>query len=125
MKAYKKIAGYITAMENNIKSKNDKWYSIHRNAVETIMNNHSPRGSGFDSGTEIDFDASKPNKLVFYTHFHHMNENGYYDGWTDHSIIVIPDLVCDFDISVSGSNKNEINDYIAEIFEFFLNKEIE
>lgn len=44
-----------------------------------------------------------------------MNDNGCYDGWTEHRITVRPE----FDgvsITVSGSNRNDIKDYISYIF---------
>ena len=52
----------------------------------------SPSGSGIDSGTKLDLDANTGGKLVFNTDFHHMNEHGYYDGWSNHQVIVRPCL---------------------------------
>jgi hypothetical protein len=54
-----------------------------------------------------------------------MDENGFYDGWTDHTITIRPDLVFQFDMRISGRNKNEIKDYIAECFFHALNAEVE
>lgn len=74
-----------------------------------------PSGSGVDNGSTIDRDASTPVKIVIQTAYHHMNENGYYDGWTEHKITVTPTF-SSFDIRVSGSNRNEIKDYLADCF---------
>ena len=75
-----------------------------------------PSGSGLDSGVRIDLDRSKPNKIVFHTEFHHLNENGYYDGWTNHSIIVVPEFGGEFDIKITGKNRNQIKDYLYDLF---------
>lgn len=77
-----------------------------------------PNGSGFDSGTKIKIVSDK--KIVFTTAFHHVNENGFYDGWTEHTVIVKPDFVTDINITVSGRDKNMIKDYINEIFNHIL-----
>src|SRR5690606_41537978 len=55
-------------------------------------------------------------KIVLRTSFHHMNESGFYDGWTEHIITVIPDLVNGFDLRISGRNKNDVKEYIADVF---------
>lgn len=125
MKIYQKIAGCILAIENCEKSGNTEWYNRHMDEMYKIVSDYAPCGSGFDSGSGIEFSESKPNKLVFYTSFHHMNENGYYDGWTDHSITVTPDLYAGFNLKISGSNRDDIRDYIHEMFSLFLEKEIE
>ena len=76
-----------------------------------------PSGSGFDSGTQIDTDSLGGEKVVFYTEYHHMNEVGYYDGWTSHQVIVTPTLSCSrFDIDVTGEDRNDILDYIVMEF---------
>lgn len=43
-----------------------------------------PSGSGFDAGTRIE--KSSDFSVVFFTEYHHMNEMGYYDGWTKHTV---------------------------------------
>ena len=122
MKTYKAIAQKIQAMENCEKTGNQEWLTKHRDAIKGIMDN-APSGSGFDSGTELD-DTSTPKKLVFTTSFHHMNEGGMYDGWTSHTITVKPSLCFDFDLKVSGKDRNQIKDYIGEMFQSFLDEEI-
>jgi hypothetical protein len=80
----------------------------------------APSGSGFDAGTQIDEDRS--DTLVFTTAFHHMNEGGYYDGWTEHTVRVKPSLAWGFDLTVSGRDRNDIKDYIADTFACWLNE---
>ena len=74
----------------------------------------APHGSGFDAGTELD-DKSTPKKLIFNTSYHHMDEAGYYIGWTDHQVIITPSFV-GMDIKVTGKNYNDIKDYIEDVF---------
>ena len=91
------------------------WESIWESRLETELANLLPSGSGFDCGTKLDIEASKPNRLVFITSFHHMDEHGGYDGWTEHKIIVTPSLVYGFELRVTGKDRNDIKDYIAEV----------
>jgi hypothetical protein len=44
-----------------------------------------------------------------------MNGDGYYDGWTDHTVIVTPTF-SGIDITVTGRDKNDIKNYIGEVF---------
>ena len=44
-----------------------------------------------------------------------MDEHGGYDGWTEHKIIVTPSLVYGFELRVTGKDRNDIKDYIAEV----------
>lgn len=84
-----------------------------------------PSGSGFDAGTQIDLERSTPEKIVFNTSFHHMDEAGFYSGWTEHTVTVRPSFLWDFDIHVSGRDKNGIKEYIAETFHFALMQQAE
>lgn len=45
-----------------------------------------------------------------------MNDAGYYDGWTEHTITVTPAFIGGFELSISGRNRNDIKDYISEVF---------
>ena len=87
--------------------------------IDTIMET-APSGSGIDCGTKLHEDSTG-GRLVFVSEFHHMNEGGYYDGWTEHRIIVTPTF-SDFDIRVTGRNRNEIKDYLADVYEAWLSE---
>jgi hypothetical protein len=54
-----------------------------------------------------------------------MDEHGFYDGWTDHRITIRPSLVNDFDVSVSGQNRNDIKYHLAEVFDYALSQMID
>ena len=113
---YRAIASSLDAMQNCVKYGNDEWHTKHGKRLVS-MNDVLPSGSGFDSGSKIDLNDSKPDRLIIHTSFHHMDEYGGYDGWTDHSIVVTPSLIHDFNLRVTGKDRNEIKDYIAETFE--------
>jgi hypothetical protein len=83
--------------------------------LEALIRDRMPGGSGFDNGTTLDDDATRTDKLVFRTAFHHMDESGGYDGWTEHTVIVTP-AFGGFDIRVTGRNRNDIKAYIADTF---------
>lgn len=109
---YARIASALEAQENCDKTGND-W--PHMETVANLVREYMPSGSGFDSGTELDSD-SKPNRLVFTTSFHHTNDGGMYDGWTEHSVIITPNLAHGFELRVTGRDRNDIKDYIALTF---------
>ena len=75
-----------------------------------------PSGSGIDNGIKFLWDESTPEKIMFFFEFHHLNENGYYDGWTGHNIIITPSLQHDFNLKITGKNKNGIKDYLHDLF---------
>ena len=84
----------------------------------------APNGSGFDNGTTLVTDESNKNKLVFFTAFHHMNDNGMYIHWTNHKVIITP-AFDGFDMRITGKNFNGIKEYIADVFNAWLNEDVE
>jgi len=122
MKNYQELAVRLQAIENCIKSNNEEWQDRHEAVIETIMNT-APHGSGFDTGVNFSQSKSTDCKLVFHTNYHHMNQDGYYDGWTEHLVIITPAFV-GFDIKVTGRDRNQIKEYIADIFTDWLMKEM-
>lgn len=113
--AYQRLSSMFQAMLNCAESNNETWYDTWHERIEALMEDF-PHGSGFNSGTQFDFAASKPERLVLLTSFHHMHESGMYDGWTEHTVIVTPSLQHGFHIHVTGRDRNEIKHYIAEMF---------
>ena len=123
MKIYQKIAQTFSALKNCEKLNNSQWFDRHTDTLSAICKEYLPRGSGFDSGTAIDIEESKPNRIVLVSSYHHMNDAGGYDGWTSHTIIITPDLISGFDLRVTGRDRNEIKKYIEETFCFALNED--
>lgn len=124
MKTYQRLSNLIMARENCIKAGNLEWAKKHEEAIHVILS-HFPSGSGFDTGTKIDLTRSTPEKLVFGVSFHHMNENGMYDGWTAHTVTVKASLLYGVMFVISGRNRDNIKDHITEIFSDVLEEEVE
>ena len=74
-----------------------------------------PSGSGIDCGCKINIKKSKQQKIVISTSFHHMDESGGYDGWTEHEITITPTFGF-FDLKISGNDRNGIKDYLYSVF---------
>lgn len=83
--------------------------------IRHMVREFLPSGSGFDGGTQFNQAKSTPDKLVFETEYHHMNE-GFYDGWSKHTITVKPSFG-GFHMTISGKNRNDIKDYIGQVFD--------
>ena len=113
---YSRIANLYVGYINCVAASNKEYENIHLNKIEELVEKYLPHGSGFDAGTHFIVEESNRDKLVFKTAFHHMNENGYYDGWTEHKIIVTPDLLFGFNIKITGKNRNDIKEYIYSQF---------
>lgn len=124
MQLYKSLALKASAITNCERSNNVEWLGIHRERMERLVKEHMPSGSGIDNGTTLDDVRTTDKLLVFRTSFHHMDEHGGYDGWTDHAIMVRPDMISGIDISVSGRNRNDIKTYLADVFRDALMQEV-
>lgn len=117
---YQVLATRVDAYRRCVERGNAEWEAKHHTSIVKLMAATAPHGSGIDNGTEIDFDASTGEKLVFHTSFHHMNENGMYDGWTEHTVTVVPSLTSRFDLKIGGRNRNDIKEYLHEVFREWL-----
>lgn len=117
------IASRMAAIANCRKSGNTEWLKRHFAIVYMIVKEYLPHGSGIDSGvTIIDANCSE-NQLTFATSYHHMNEDGYYDGWTEHIIRVYP-AFNGIRMTISGRNRNDIKEYLHDVFYTALTAEI-
>ncbi len=112
-KVYQAIASAFTAYQNCIKSGNAELQAKHMERIELLVREWLPSGSGWDTGTK--FDGGTSDKLIFTGSFHHMNESGMYDGWTDHTVTVTP-AFDGINIKISGRDRNQIKDYLADLF---------
>lgn len=116
-KVYQKIATLVGAIENCRKADNVHWEKQHGLMLADIVRDKMPSGSGFDTGTSINIDDSTAERLIFETAYHHMTDAGYYNGWTAHRVIVTPSLQFGFNLRITGRNRNEIKEYIADAFQ--------
>jgi hypothetical protein len=112
------------ANASSTSSAQSEWFGRHTDTIESLVKQHLPHGSGYDCGTKIDLDRSHTNKLVFTTEFHHMDENGYYDGWTEHTVTVTPSLARKFNLRISGRNRNDIKEMIYQDLDYALRVDV-
>lgn len=122
---YRHIASKLDAMQHCRETGNHEWLARHRDAIQQIVADRMPSGSGVDNGTKLDFDRSSADKLVFTMSYHHMDSNGYYAGWTDHTCIVRPSLALRFTVTITGKDRNDIKHYLADIYRETLDTEID
>ena len=116
-----KLADYIRAKEytDRVNPCNDIQHETYNRYEKTVneFENNLPEGSGI-CGTKI---IKATNKIIeIKTSYHHMDEHGFYDGWTEHKIKIVPTFSGE-DIKISGRNRNDIKDYLHEIFSQFIN----
>ena len=112
---YIHLARANEACKRCLASGNTEWLARWQSHIDELIQ-LLPSGSGFDAGTKFDSAASTAQRLVFYTQFHHMDADGFYDGWTSHTVTLKPDLELDYRLHVSGRDRNDIKAYIADTF---------
>lgn len=113
---YQAIASALAAADNCRRSGNVEWRARHIERAESLAREYLPSGSGFDAGTIVDVEVSTADRLVFVTSFHHMTESGFYAGWTEHKVIATPSFVHGLALRITGRDRNQIKDYIADVF---------
>ena len=96
------------------KTVNDNYVDKCESIIETLQG-LLPSGSGFDSGCKIDIKKSGITKVIITFDFHHMNEDGYYTGWTSHTLTVFPTFT-GFDMKISGRDRKGSKDYFYDTF---------
>jgi hypothetical protein len=123
----REFSSLLTAIGNCEKSANTEWLDRHSARMTALEDRYLPHGSGIDGAPcRLDVTRSKPNRLVFApADFHHMNDCGMYDGWTEHEVIVTPSLAFGVDVRITGRDRSEIKDYLREVFEQALTREID
>lgn len=118
------IASTVDARHRCQETDNTEWYLRHSDTLQLIEREILPSGSGLDSGTKIDVDRSTRNRIVLWTAYHHMDEAGGYDGWTEHTITIRPDLLSGFTLTITGPNRNDIKEYLYQTFEAVLSADV-
>lgn len=89
-------------------------------ALCAYVRKHAPSGSGFDTGTTLVIERCNASRLVFGTEFHHMNECGYYSGWSKHTVTCRATFSGSPTWSISGRDRDGIKDHIADTFHHWL-----
>lgn len=107
---------------NANKSVNAEYKQNNEDRIDWLLE-PLPHGSGIDNGVKLDIERSDRNKIIFTFEYHHMNGDGYYDGWTDHTLIIKPDLIHGYNLRITGRDRNQVKDYLYDLFDniFYLN----
>ena len=95
-----------------IASNNTEWvkrWSLMITALCTLL----PSGSGIDDGTRVQEVDSR--RVILELTFHHLNDVGNYDGWTEHKIRVTPGWRGP-ELTISGRDRNEIKHYLHDVY---------
>ena len=107
----------LTELYNAIKSYKEvkpEYRDKHFEVIEQA-NKDLPHGSGIDGVIAICTADCSENKIIIIFGFHHMNEDGYYDGWTEHKLIITPKFG-GFKLHITGKNRNQVKDYLYDLF---------
>lgn len=98
----------------------------HDERFEKVMRDTAPSGSGIDAGTKFFGHRMERGgvvtKIAFEVGFHHMDENGFYDGWTHHQVVVWPTFD-GISVAVTGRDRNDIKEYLREVYYNWLTSE--
>lgn len=123
MKLYKKLAREVERYNRCIET--FPLAALSASEEITTLMNEMPSGSGWDCGTEIDLSESTANKLVLTGSYHHMDDAGGYDGWTEHKIIITPSLCFNYDMRITGRDRNGIKEHLTDLFSAVLDMEMD
>ena len=127
MKLYEALVSTIIAYQNCIKTNNEEWEAKHLARVKELLD-ELPHGSGIDGTWRADLIDTTTDLLILSCEYHHMNESGYYDGWTAFRVKVKASLLHGITVRVIGpfpSKYNDTRDYLGEILDMDLRKEVE
>ena len=119
-----KIARIVQALRNAQAANNVERVDRWADALDKLEAHCLPSGSGIDQGTKVDLERSTDRKIVMLAPFHHMDEHGYYDGWTYYDVIVTPT----FDgahVRIAGRDRNGSKDYLRETYAYALSREVD
>jgi len=114
---YQALAILCQARLTCVESNNLEWKEKHEQEIKELVAEWLPHGSGVDDEVVFDLERSNANKLVLRFGYHHTNEVGMYDGWTFHVCTVRPSLTNDFELKISGPNRNDVKEYLYQVFE--------
>lgn len=111
-----RLANTLQAWKSCVASDKKVMAMSHDTAID-LMLEALPHGSGIDNGVKLDREASSNNLLVFHLSFHHMDEQGGYDGWTEHRLSVRPSFIHGYEMYISGKDRNYTKEYLQQVFD--------
>ena len=102
---YMQLARIIGAYYRSIESKNTLWEEKHEATIRK-MEKELPAVQ-VSIAVQIDLERSTGERIVLKTAYHHMNENGMYDGWTEHRIIITPSLQYNYNLKITAETETK------------------
>ena len=118
-KIMERINVYLLANAiNAVKQVNSAYSQPHEDLLSELLD-LLPSGSGIDAGIKLNEYETKKDRIVFNLSFHHMDENGYYCGWSDHNLIITPSLTNGFDLKITGRNVRDIKEYLYSLLDHY------
>ncbi len=111
------IATQCDRIRNAERAANANTEANVKNAKETIAyfeKAYLPSGSGFDRGCTVDTRMSGADRVVIDVPFHHMDENGHYDGWADYKVVVKMTFL-GLSVSVTRGRKDH-REFVRQVF---------
>ena len=106
------------------------WATKHRDTLESILLEALPHGSGIDADWTFDVTGTVARPVIkCHNSYHGMDENGYYCGWTDFSVVIGPSLdpinLCpDFKLvgRFSASVVHDLKGYLEDTISYALSE---
>lgn len=114
------IAGTVGAWKR-CKAQGNSFADKHDDRLDTLEREFLPHGSGIDRGVQIDREKSTEARVLLRLGFNHMDEHGFYDGWTEHIVAVVPTFD-GYRLSIGGRNRNDIKDYLHQTLDYALSR---
>lgn len=114
------FASVQEALDNCKKSGNTEWLERWRLRFAKLVD-HVPTWSGMPlepSDVEVTSAA-----IRYEVSYHHMNDTGYYDGWTEHTVVVRPAFES-VDVRVSGRNRQDVKELIHEAVNYAFTRRV-
>lgn len=109
------LSNLIRARLNSANVDNTEWVDKHTVYIDKLLE-ALPHGSGIDRGMTLNYDLSTDIKIVFDFAWHHMDEDGFYCGESDHQLIITP-MFSDKDLRITGRRQADIKDYLYQLFD--------
>lgn len=106
------LAQAVNVLRGTGRDEMKAWWSSVLDDIEDEL----PSGSGIDHGTKVDRERSTVDRIILTTAYHHMSEHGYYDGWTEHAVVIKPSLLYGFTVDVKGRDRNDIKDHLSDVY---------
>ena len=99
--------------------------------VDELIDKYLPSGSGFDGKIELD-EKSTDEKIIIHVEYHHMDINGFYDGWSTFKVIITASMAYNYCMQVKGESVVRkyfyhmgFDDFVISVFRDCLDKEME